>query len=134
MHLEHADAYVIALMIMFVVIIVKFRPTFEGVHSFVELANTKGGIILILWSTSMFFFLAGVRLMYWSVQVQLDHPADSVVAWLSAGFNWISGGAFGGAFGAMIATMKGEAIQPNVAQKVTEVTEKTVSGGETVKP
>lgn len=111
--IEHLDVWVGLVVLILSFIVMKFKPSVEDVHSIVEMANTKGGIIVILFGMSMIFFVSGLRFMYWTVSMQLSHPNDTVTAWMTAGFNWISGGAFAGAFGAMIATMKGESLPPS---------------------
>jgi len=82
----------------------------EKVAALVELANTKGGIILLLWFTSMAFFLAGMRLIYWSVNMMIDGKISADNALVVACFSWVSGSAFGGTIGAMIKTMTGETV------------------------
>jgi len=119
MHFE-IDLWIGVLAAFFVVMFIRYKPSVDNVHSLVELANTKGGIILILWITSLIFFVAGLRLSYWGLSLQQEHPSDTVMAYINTVFSWISGGAFMGAFGAMIATMKGESLPPATKQEKTE--------------
>jgi len=119
-HPERADVFVLFALVFFVVVIIRYKPSIESIHSIVEMANTKGGIICILAAFSVLFFISGLHLSYWGIQLQQSHPNDPTAAQLNAVFNWISGGCFMGAFGAMIATMKGEAVTPINEQKQTE--------------
>jgi hypothetical protein len=115
------DGLLVALMVLIGFIFWRMKPNADTIHSMIDMANSRGGIIVILWLTSMAFFVAGLRLSYWGIQIQLQHPGDTLSAQLNAVFNWISGGAFMGAFGAMLATMKGEAV-PNTPTQTTQIT------------
>jgi hypothetical protein len=56
----------------------------------------------------MIFFFVGMRLVYWGENMIVEHKLDTDNALILSAFNWITGAAFGGAFGAMIKTMTGE--------------------------
>ena len=126
-HFERADVLVLFALVFFCVVIVRYKPSLESIHSIVEMANTKGGIIMILAAFSVLFFISGLHLSYWGIQLQQSHPNDPSAAQLNAVFNWISGGCFMGAFGAMIATMKGEPVPSPSEQKTEEVKTTTVT-------
>jgi hypothetical protein len=83
-------------------------PSLEEWETLVRLLNTKGGIILLLWITSLIFFAVGMRMVYWGVNMMLDNKLSSDNALILSAFNWITGAAFGGAFSAMIKTMTGD--------------------------
>jgi uncharacterized membrane protein len=83
-------------------------PSKEAMHDTIEMLNTKGGIILLLWVTSLVFFFVGIRMVYWGVNMMIENKLSSDNALILSAFNWITGAAFGGAFGAMIKTMTGE--------------------------
>jgi hypothetical protein len=101
----------IALVVCGTILILKFGyPTKEAMHYLVELANTKGGSIILLGGMSMFFFIVGIRLVYWSANMEIDHKLESDNAMVLSAMQWITGSAFGGAFGAMIKTMTGEDV------------------------
>jgi uncharacterized membrane protein len=99
----------IALLALATILMLKFGPpSRETIHYVVELANTKGGSIMILGCMSMFFFIIGIRLVYWSANMEIDHKLESDNAMVLSAMQWITGSAFGGAFGAMIKTMTGD--------------------------
>jgi len=86
----------------------KAWPSAAVLHDLVDLMNTKGGIILLLWMTSMIFFGVGMKMVYWGVNRMLEGKLSTDNALILSAFNWITGSAFGGAFGAMIKTMTGD--------------------------
>ena len=125
-HLE-IDLLGLVILTYLLVAFIRYKPSVRDIHDLVEMANTKGGIILILWITSLVFFVAGLRMSYWGITLQKEHPGDTTMAYLNAAFNWISGSAFAGAFGAMIATMKGDPVTPSApSEKKDEVKKEAV--------
>jgi hypothetical protein len=107
-------AIVIGIIVLIFGILVWFKrlPSADGFSALVAVFNQRGGIIGILWLTSMIFFGAGIRLIYWAVNMQLDGKLTVDNALVVACFSWISGSAFGGAFGALLKTMTGEEPAP----------------------
>jgi uncharacterized membrane protein len=101
----------------------KSLPSTDAIHFAVEMLNTKGGIILLLWITSMIFFAVGIKLVYWGVNMMLDNKLSGDNALILSAFNWITGAAFGGAFGAMIKTMTGEEVPKNRTSLTLDSTE-----------
>lgn len=95
-------------------------PSKDDLHETIDLLNTKGGIIALLWVTSMIFFIVGMRLVYWGENMIVDHKLDTDNALILSAFNWITGAAFGGAFGAMIKTMTGDEKRPDKPEKPPE--------------
>lgn len=100
-------------------------PAVSSVRDLAELLNTKGGIILLLGAFSMAFFFAGMRWLYWSTMLIVNHQLDPASGIVMNGFNWISGAAFMGAFGAMLSAMKGEPVPPptTTVESTTTTTE-----------
>jgi hypothetical protein len=86
----------------------KAWPSAEVTRDLVALLNTKGGIILLLWITSLIFFAVGMKMVYWGVNRMLEGKLSTDNALILSAFNWITGSAFGGAFGALLKTMVGE--------------------------
>jgi hypothetical protein len=103
----------------------KLWPAVTSIRDVAELLNTKGGIILLLGAFSMAFFFAGMRWLYWSTMLIVNHQLDPASGIVMNGFNWISGAAFMGAFGAMLSAMKGEPVPPPVTtvESTTTTTE-----------
>ena len=117
MHVERIDLLMAIGLVAFMALLLRYKPTVDSIHTLVEMANSKGGIILILWITSMGFFMAGVRMVYWAVGEQIDGKLTVDNALIVACFSFITGSAFGGSFGAMIKTMTGETVQPGTTSK-----------------
>jgi hypothetical protein len=101
----------------------KAWPDAQVIHDAIEMLNSKGGIILLLWLTSMMFFGAGIEMVYWGVNKMIEGKLTTDNALILSSFNFITGSAFGGAFGALLKTMTGE--EP----KRTTSTEISVSKG-----
>jgi len=91
----------------------KLWPAVTSVRDLAELLNTKGGIILMLGAMSMVFFFTGMRWLYWSTMLIVHKELAADNALVLNGFNWVSGAAFMGAFGAMLNAMKGETLPPS---------------------
>jgi hypothetical protein len=89
----------------------KSLPSTSGLHDLVDLVNTKGGIIIVLWVTSMIFFGVGMKVLFWSTNRMIEGKISTDNAMVLTCFNWISGSCFGGAFGAMIKTMTGDDLR-----------------------
>jgi len=105
----------------------KLWPQASSVRDVAELLNTKGGIILMLGAMSMVFFFTGMRWLYWSTMLIVHKELAADNALVLNGFNWVSGAAFMGAFGAMLNAMKGESASikeppPGVSTTVTQTT------------
>jgi hypothetical protein len=102
-------------------------PAVTSVRDLAELLNTKGGIILMLGAMSLIFFFTGMRWLYWSTMLIVHKELAADNALVLNGFNWVSGAAFMGAFGAMLNAMKGETTAlttppPGTATTVTQTT------------
>lgn len=80
-------------------------PTVQGVKHLISTLNDRGGNILVLFVMSMIFFYEGLRLIYYAVSMIKGGQIDSTNAIILQGLQWITGAAFGGAFGAMLKTM-----------------------------
>ena|SRR6185312_1670352 len=85
-------------------------PSIETIHNLAELANTKGGIILLLYTMTFVYFLASVRFGYWVISRSSDGKVSTENALVLALFSFITGSAFGGSASAMYKTMTGDSI------------------------
>lgn len=83
-------------------------PTIATIHGLAEIANTKGGIILLLYVMSFIFFFSGLRYSYWVMAKSQDGKLTTENALIMATFAFVTGSAFGGAFSAMLKTMTGD--------------------------
>jgi uncharacterized membrane protein len=108
-----------ALLVLGIVVWRKAWPSAQVTHDLVELMNTKGGIIILLWITSMIFFFVGMKMVYWGVNRMLEGKLSTDNALILSAFNWITGSAFGGAFGALLKTMVGEDVTVKKSAAVT---------------
>jgi hypothetical protein len=104
----------------------KLWPSVGSVRDLAELLNTKGGVILMLGAMSMAFFFTGMRWLYWSTMLIVHKELAADNALVLNGFNWISGAAFMGAFGAMLNAMKGEAAPPQNGSSMTTTVSETI--------
>lgn len=105
-----------------------------SIHSFRILltsVNSKGGNILLLFALSVFFFVTGIKFVYWTIERMLEGKLTADNAIVAQGFNWISGAAFGMVLSAGLKAMTGDGGQnrstditgPGTVTKSTSTTE-----------
>jgi len=97
-------------------------PSIQTLHGLAEIANTKGGIILLLYGMSFAFFFSAMRYLYWIISRAADGKITVADGLITAGFAFITGAAFGGANGAMLKTMTGDSTIGTVSKETTEKT------------
>lgn len=83
-------------------------PSIAMIHGLAEIANTKGGIILLLYVMCFSFFYSGMRYVYWVMAKSQDGKLTVSDGLIMAGFAFVTGSAFGGAQAAMLKTMTGD--------------------------
>lgn len=106
-------------------------PTIATIHGLAEIANTKGGIILLLYAMSFVFFYSGMRYSYWVMSKSQDGKLTTENALIMATFAFVTGSAFGGAFSAMLKTMTGDSTVTTLpTQTTTSTVSTTVQKGE----
>jgi len=92
-------------------LILRLTRSEPGVYSmkmFINLANSKGGNILVLLFLSVYFFRAAMNLFYHGLGLVEAGKFDSTNAVLMMALQFVTGVAFGGAFSAMLKTMSPE--------------------------
>lgn len=102
-------------------------PSADSIQTLITMLNTKGGNILILSVMAMVFFRSFMHLVYvvlQQIQAQTLRE-DNAIALM--GLQFVSTTAFGGALGALLKTMTGEAPQPPANS--VNVTNSLVSSG-----
>ena len=111
-----------ALIIVVACAYLKTYPSMDSLERLANLLNSKGGNILMLAFMSLFFFLIGVRFLYWTVERIIEGKLTADNAVVSLGVSWITGAAFGGAFSSMLKSMTGEATTTPTTQLKEEKT------------
>ena len=105
-------------LLVFVLIYTKRLPSIQGLIDCANVLNSKGGNLLLLAMMSAWFFYEALhfsdRLITLMITKQLT--TDNAIA-LSM-FNFVTGTAFGGAFGALLKGMSGEAVVSTGASTV----------------
>lgn len=97
-------------------------PSLTSIHGLAEIANTKGGIILLLYAMSLMFFFVGIRFGYWVISGSHEGKITVENGLVMAMFGFLTGSAFGGAFSAMLKTMTGDSTIGTVSKELTEKT------------
>lgn len=109
-------------------------PSIGTIREFVEIINTRGGNILLLGFFVWIFFRSAMLFIYHVMAIaDSAGPIDKAQAVVVSGLGFVTGSAFGGAFGALLKTMnpQGEAPKsapPGVTQEET-VTKTTSTSG-----
>ena len=89
-------------------------PSIDTFQKFVSVLNSRGGNILILAVFSLYFFRGAMHLVYHLLAMQQDviTKQDSIVM---TAMGFVTGTAFGGAWGAMLKSMTGSESQTRAA-------------------
>lgn len=82
-------------------------PEVRAMREFVNLLNSRGGNILVLGMFGIWFFSAAMRLFYHALSMVAEGKLDNSNAILLMGLQFVTGSAFGAAFGSMLKTMTG---------------------------
>lgn len=82
-------------------------PKMSSMREFVNLANTRGGNIVVLSVFSIWFFQSSMRLFYYAFDEVAEKRLTVDNALIMMALQFVTGAAFGGAFGAMLKTMTG---------------------------
>ena len=82
-------------------------PTIDAIRQFVEIINTRGGNILLLSFFSWIFFRSAMLFIYHILALAdtTGPTVDKSQAVVTAGLGFVTGSAFGGAWGALLKTM-----------------------------
>ena len=109
--LDRADIIIAALSVLVTYLVLTWLeklPPVSSVQALVAQANSRGGNIIVLGTLSMVFFHSSMKLFYNLMDRLQDGKItpDNAVALTAISF--VSGTAFGGAFGALLKTMTGE--------------------------
>lgn len=102
-------------------------PSVDTVQQLATIINSRGGNILWLGIFSMVFFFTALRYTYWVLNRIVDGKIDATNAIVLAGFTFITGSAFGGAFTSMVKAMTGEVPAPPSGGTSTLVTQSSTS-------
>jgi hypothetical protein len=105
-------------LLVFALIWGKRMPSIQGLIDCANILNSKGGNLLLLALMSAGFFWSAVHFAYYLIELMVNKTltADNAIA-LST-FNFVTGTAFGGAFGALLKGMSGEAVTSTGASTV----------------
>ena len=84
----------------------RYEP--KQLRELVAILNTKGGNIILLAFFSMAFFYSSMQMFYFGLNLIVDKKISPENAVLLMGIAFVTGSAFGGAFGALITMLSGE--------------------------
>jgi hypothetical protein len=106
--------------LLLVVLILIFRnkvPSVSVIREFVEIANTRGGGIILLSFFTWIFFRSAMLFIYHilSMANQTGTTVDKAQAVVTAGLGFVTGSSFGGAFGALLKTMNPPQTEPPIS-------------------
>lgn len=95
----------------FVLLVLRRLPNVQNISACANILNSKGGNLMLLAGLSLWFFAIAMRYIYFliAMMVHKELTVDNAVA--LSGFNFVTGTAFGGAFGALLKAMSGETPQ-----------------------
>lgn len=119
--IQFATYFPILATLLVVVLLGAFKlwPSIDTLNALANLMNTKGGNILLLGFLSIFFFLIGIRFIYWTLERMIENKLTVDNAMIMLGVNFVTGTAFGGAFSSMLKTMTGESAPSMPGTKET---------------
>lgn len=104
-----AWAYAWAILVVLVLMQWKKKlPSTSSMHEFFAAMNSKGANIMVLLGMTLFFFVTGIKFIYWTVEKLAEKTITPDNAIIGQGFNWISGAAFGMTLSSMLKAMTGE--------------------------
>lgn len=108
----------VAFLAIFALVWSKRLPSIQGLIDCANVLNTKGGNLLLLAMMSGWFFWEALKLNYHLIYMVSNHQitADNAIA--LQGITFVTGTAFGGAFGAFLKGMSGEALTSTSASSV----------------
>jgi hypothetical protein len=123
-------ALAIFLIVWMILFLTKRNPEMASVRIFMDMFSDRGPIIVILGAMSIYFFVSSMRLFYVAVDLMVQQKLDAQNAIVLMGIQFATGSAFGGAFGAMLTTMKANAPPPdNIATTTTSSSSKEPATG-----
>jgi len=85
----------------------KRQPEVSSMREFVGLLNSRGGVILVLMGLAVYFFRTGIELFYFILSQLRDGKLTEQNAIALMALQFVTGTAFGGAFGALLSVMTG---------------------------
>lgn len=83
-------------------------PSVKSFQDVTATVNSRGGNIIWLGFFSILFFIVSVWLFFWVMNKISEGKLTTDNAVMMMCLTWLTGGAFGSAFGAMLKTMTGE--------------------------
>lgn len=101
-------AIVLIIVLLAILQFAKRLPSREGAIDMIGALNSRGGNILVLAGLSIWFFQVGMKFMYYLIEMVSAKKLDDSNSLAMLGIQWITGAAFGGAFGALLKTMTGD--------------------------
>jgi hypothetical protein len=107
---SHDEATFWALLCALLLLLLSRRlPAMESFERLVHLMDSRGGNIALLALLTWMFFLSGMRLIYRLLDMVSNKMLTPENAIAQVGLVFVTGTAFGGAFGALLKTLTGTA-------------------------
>lgn len=131
-----AGVTLVVLIMVFCLLWTNRMPSIQGVIDCANVLNSKGGNLLLLALMSGWFFYESLRFAYHLINLMIDGKLTTDNAIALSMFSFVTGTAFGGAFGALLKGMSGEPVVSTGAStvKTDTTTTKTVSTPATAPP
>lgn len=104
-------------------------PSVESIRQFAAVLDSKGGNVIILSAFSIIFFASAMRLVYYLLENTKDGKIDVSNAIIMSALQFVTGGAFGGAFASLLKTLTGQesGLAASKSETKTEVVRTTTS-------
>jgi hypothetical protein len=135
-HLRVVASVVIALL-WFLLFWFNRLPSMSAFIDAANVLNSKGGNLLLLAMMSSWFFYEALRFSYHLIDLMIANKLTANNAIALSMFSFVTGTAFGGAFGALLKGMSGETLTSTGASTVKEdttITKIIVTPAEEPKP
>lgn len=105
---SHDEATFWAMLLSLLLLLLSRRlPAMESFERLVHLLDSRGGNIALLSVLTWMFFLSGMRLIYRLLEMVSNKTLTPENAIAQVGLVFVTGTAFGGAFGALLKTLTG---------------------------
>jgi hypothetical protein len=93
-------------------------PSIQRLIDCANILNSKGGNLLLLAMMSAWFFYEALHFSYHLIDLMISKQLTTDNAIALSMFSFVTGTAFGGAFGALLKAMSGEAVTSSSASTV----------------
>jgi len=104
-----------ALLVWFSLQLLGRMPKVKSVTDLVHAINSRGGNIVVLSASSVYFFSHSIRLFYFLLDMSKDGKIGQDNAFALMALQFVTSTAFGGSFGALLKTMTGDSSRGRIS-------------------